>query len=133
MGDWSEQAKQIGAITLFVEDVAASKEFYEEIFCLPVHFEDQNSAVFRFGGTLVNLLNVGAAHQLSEPATVADRSAGSRFQFTIGVGNVDAVCDELARRGVTLLSGPKDRPWGIRTASFVDPGGHVWEVAQDLS
>jgi lactoylglutathione lyase len=22
-----------------------------------------------------------------------------------------------------------DRPWGIRTASFRDPGGHIWEVA----
>jgi uncharacterized glyoxalase superfamily protein PhnB len=23
-----------------------------------------------------------------------------------------------------------DRPWGIRTASFRDPGGHIWEIAQ---
>jgi uncharacterized glyoxalase superfamily protein PhnB len=22
-----------------------------------------------------------------------------------------------------------DRPWGIRTASFRDPGGHIWEIA----
>jgi uncharacterized glyoxalase superfamily protein PhnB len=48
------------------------------------------------------------------------------------VANVDNVCEELARRGVTLLNGPLDRPWGIRTASFVDPGGHIWEIAHDL-
>jgi lactoylglutathione lyase len=23
-----------------------------------------------------------------------------------------------------------DRPWGIRTASFRDPGGHIWEIAK---
>ena len=64
---------------------------------------------------------------------VADRHAGSRFQFTVGVDSLDAVCDELSRRGVTLLNGQMDRPWGIRTAGFLDPGGHIWEVAQDLS
>jgi hypothetical protein len=28
-----------------------------------------------------------------------------------------------------LLNGPIDRPWGIRTASFRAPGGHIWEIA----
>ncbi len=31
-----------------------------------------------------------------------------------------------------LLNGPVDRPWGMRTASFTDPGGHIWELAQSL-
>ncbi len=22
--------------------------------------------------------------------------------------------------------------WGVRTASFTDPGGHIWEVAQEV-
>jgi lactoylglutathione lyase len=64
---------------------------------------------------------------------VAGRDAGSRYQLTIGVDDADAVCAELARRGVTLLNGPLDRPWGLRTASFTDPGGHIWEIAQKLS
>jgi len=49
---------------------------------------------------------------------------------TIGVDDVDAMCAELAARGVTLLNGPMDRPWGIRTASFRDPAGHIWEIAR---
>ncbi len=40
-----------------------------------------------------------------------------------------AVCAELASRGVELLNGPMNRDWGIRTASFTDPDGHIWEVA----
>ena len=51
------------------------------------------------------------------------------MQFTLEVEDVDAMCAELATRGVTLLNGPIDRPWGIRTASFMDPGGHIWEIA----
>lgn len=119
----------ISAITLFVEDLHATTRFYREVFRLPVHFEDDESAVFKFEATLVNLLKTTAAGELIAPAAVADREAGSRLQLTIEVDDVDATCAELARRGVELLNGPMDRPWGIRTASFRDPGGHIWEIA----
>jgi len=126
-GTW---AKGIHAITLFVEDLGATKAFYREVFGLPVVFETDDSAVFRFGGTLVNLLAVASASELIEPAPVASAAAGARFQFTIEVEDVDAMCAELMRRGVELLNGPMDRPWGVRTASFRDPAGHIWEVAR---
>ncbi len=120
----------IGAITLFVDDLEAAKQFYREVFGLPVAFEDDTSTVFNFGNTLINLLKTTAARELIEPAAVASRDAGARLQFTIEVDDVDAMCAELAARGVQLLNGPMNRPWGIRTASFTDPGGHIWEIAQ---
>ncbi len=122
--------KGIGAITLFVEDLDETKRFYQEVFGLPVHFEDDASAVFKFGDTLINLLRATAAVELIAPAGVASPEAGSRLQLTIEVDDVDAMCADLARRGVKLLNGPMDRPWGIRTASFRDPGGHIWEIAK---
>ncbi len=120
----------ISAITVFVDDLATAKEFYRDVFGLPVKFEDDDSAVFDFGNTLINLLATTAARELIEPAAVADQGAGSRVQFTIEVDDVDAVCTALATRGVQLLNGPMDRPWGVRTASFRDPGGHIWEIAK---
>jgi catechol 2,3-dioxygenase-like lactoylglutathione lyase family enzyme len=125
-------AKSIDAITLFVEDLERSKLFYQDVFGLSVFFEDGNSAVFRFENTLINLLKIPAAIDLIKPAVVANPEAGSRFQFTIPVDDVDAACAELTARGVELLNGPMNRPWGIRTASFTDPGGHIWELAQPL-
>jgi len=125
-GAWPEA---IAAITLFVEDLEAAKRFYQEVFELPVVFEDDNSTVFRFGETLVNLLRTSEAPELVEPASVATPDAGVRFQFTLGVDDVDGRCKVLKERGVELLNGPMDRPWGIRTASFRDPGGHIWEIA----
>jgi catechol 2,3-dioxygenase-like lactoylglutathione lyase family enzyme len=119
----------IAAVTLFVEDLETAKRFYADVFRLPVHFEDDNSAVFRFGETLVNLLAVTEAPSLVAPASVAAPDSGVRFQFTLDVDDVDAMCADLEARGVELLNGPMDRPWGIRTASFRDPGGHVWEIA----
>ena len=96
---------------------------------MPAHFEDDNSAVFKFGPTLINLLMVEEAPELLAPARVATADAGSRIQLTIQVDDVDAMCGQLAERGVTLLNGPMDRPWGPRTASFQDPAGHIWEIA----
>jgi len=127
MGSWPGN---ISAITLFVEDLGATKAFYREVFGLPITFEDDDSAVFSFGNTLINLLRTSAAGELIEPAAVATPEAGSRFQFTINVDDVDTMCAELAARGVKLLNGPTDRPWGVRTASFRDPGGHIWEIAK---
>ena len=122
--------KRIDAITLFVEDLDAAKAFYRDVFGLPIHFENPDSAVFKFGETLINLLRVTNADELISPALVAPPSAGSRMVFTIGVDDVDAMCEMLATCGVELLNGPMDRPWGIRTASFVDPAGYIWEIAK---
>ena len=120
----------ISAITLFVEDLDAAKKFYREGFGLPVAFEDDDSAVFRFKNTLINLLKINAASELIEPAAVAAPQSGARSQLTIEVDDVDAMCEELTSRGVKLLNGPVDRPWGVRTASFSDPAGHIWEIAK---
>jgi catechol 2,3-dioxygenase-like lactoylglutathione lyase family enzyme len=119
----------ISAITLFVEDRDRAKQFYADVFGLPMVFEDDESVVFNFGNTLINLLTKTAAVSLIEPAAVGSGDAGSRMQFTIDVDDVDAMCAELTSRGVELLNGPMDRPWGIRTASFRDPAGHIWEIA----
>jgi lactoylglutathione lyase len=125
--------KSVGAITLFVEDLQRSKSFYQDVFDLPVVYEDENSTAFRFENMIVNLLEIPAARDLIDPAAVAGREAGSRFQLTIWVEDADAACAELAARGVGLLNGPMNREWGMRTASFTDPAGNIWEIARDLS
>jgi predicted enzyme related to lactoylglutathione lyase len=99
----------IGAITLFVEYVPAAKEFYRTVFRLPVHYEDADSAVFKFGDRLVNRLKATEAAELIEPEPVAPPNAGSRFQLTINVADVDATCAELERRGRPAPQRP-DRP-----------------------
>ena len=125
MASW---AHRIEAITLFAEDLPAMRAFYQSVFDLPVVFEDPHSVVFRLGETLINILAIAEAPGLIAPAPVAPQQSGNRYQFTIEVQDVDATCAELSRRGVTLLNGPMDRPWGIRTAAFRDPAGHIWEI-----
>ncbi len=120
----------ISAITFFVEDLEVMKQFCGKIFGLPLLFEDDDAAMYKIGTTHIKLLKMMAAEDLYEPATVASREAGHRFVLTLPVDDVDSMCKDLATRGVKLLNGPVDRPWGVRTASFIDPAGNIWEIAK---
>ena len=120
----------IEVVTLFVEDIAASKAFYGMVFEAEEVFGDAVSSVLQFDGAMINLLQADQAPELVTPVAVGVAGAGPRMMFTVRVDDVDAVCAELADKGVTLLNGPIDRPWGRRTAAFADPSGHVWEFAQ---
>ena len=119
----------IGALTLFVADLVPAKAFYETTFDAEKLFEDENSAVYRFENTLVNLLAEREAPGLIAPLPVG---SGARAQYTIWVEDCDAAVADLRTRGVEFLNGPQDRPWGQRTAAFSDPDAHVWEIAQRL-
>jgi lactoylglutathione lyase len=125
-------ATKLAGVTLVQEQLDEAKAFYSEVFELAAVFEDESNAVFKIGETVVHLLDVGAAPNLIGPGPVAAPSAGHRVQLAIQVDDVDDLCRQLAQRGVRILSGPMDRPWGIRTANFEDPGGHLWEVWTDL-
>jgi lactoylglutathione lyase len=129
----SESLKSVGAITMFIADRDRAKAFYEAVFDAESVYEDEQSVAFKFENMIVNLLVVSEAPGLIGPAVVAGQDAGSRFQLTIGVEDVDAVCKDLTGRGIELLNGPIDRPWGLRTAAFADPDGHIWEVAAEIT
>ena len=124
---------RVGAITMFVEDPERSKSFYERVFDASPVYQDENSVAFEFENTIVNLLKRPAAHELIGPAAVAGAEAGASYQLTVWVDDADAACAQLEERGVTLLNGPMNRAWGMRTAAFTDPDGHIWEVAQGIS
>jgi len=123
---------KLGVITLFVEDPKRSRTFYELAFEGRVVHEDDDSVVFGLENVLLNLLRRTQAAELVEPAGVAASDAGASVLYTIWVDDADATCQALRDKGVELLNGPLDRPWGVRTAAFADPDGYAWEIAQPL-
>jgi catechol 2,3-dioxygenase-like lactoylglutathione lyase family enzyme len=127
-----KELSRVEVMTLFVEDLPRTRSFYRDVFGLEVVFEDEFSSVLKLENFLINLLLTSRAHRLVEPTAVGGPAAGPRLLLTIKVDDADAICAQLARHGVPLLNGPVDRPWGRRTASFADPAGNIWEVAQDL-
>ena len=82
---------KIFAITLFAEDLPATKSFYQQVFGMDIEFEDEVSAVFNFGNidqSAERVRRPGAYR----PADVAPIDSGVRMQLTIPVDDVDDMC-----------------------------------------
>lgn len=62
----------IGAVTMFVEDLATCKTFYSKAFDLPVHDEDDDSVVF----VGVDEVDATAAQLVETPRHLAQRPDG---------------------------------------------------------
>jgi lactoylglutathione lyase len=126
-------ATQIDAITLFVEDPAASAEFYQRVFELEPKFGDANGTAFMLGEQFFFLTAAKSAPDMIAPLTAGEPGHGPRHVFAIIVPDVDAVGADLRAKGVTLINGPEDRSWGMRTLNFADPDGYVWEIATEMT
>ncbi len=124
-----DRAKQIFAVTLFVDDLAETERFYHEVFGMPLVHKDDDSVAYRFPNMVVNLLLASAAPELIEPARVGAPGTPARMMLTLEVDSVDDFAQHLRTLGVPILNGPLDRPWGPRTLTIADPSGHCWELS----
>jgi catechol 2,3-dioxygenase-like lactoylglutathione lyase family enzyme len=128
MAEWK---KQLFALNLPVGDLEQSKNFYQEVFGLLPLDEEEDLALFRLEDKFFALRREPAHPTVPADALLSLARQGVG-QFSIVVDDVDAVGAELESKGVTLISAPADRPWGMRTLAFADPGGYTWSIAQDL-
>jgi catechol 2,3-dioxygenase-like lactoylglutathione lyase family enzyme len=123
---------QLGAINLIVADLQRSTAFYQEVFGVPAQHQDDDTTMFRFDDTYVFLQRDPARRDaVSDDVLRLARSGVG--QFVTFVDDADAVREGLDQLGVRVIDGPADRPWGMRTMTFADPGGYTWEVAQRLN
>lgn len=73
---------ELEVVTLFVEDVAAARTFYVDVLGTEVIFGDEGSCVVRLSNLMINLLGIGNAPELVEPASVGGPAAGARALYT---------------------------------------------------
>jgi catechol 2,3-dioxygenase-like lactoylglutathione lyase family enzyme len=126
----SAAIKEVGTIILFVEDLQRSKVFYHEVLGLDVGFEDDDSIGFEISGVTFIVVQVDRGRiQLEGEPTATASAAATGFLITF-TDDVEALYADLVERKIQFFQKPTDRPWGMRTACFKDPDGHVWEIAQ---
>jgi lactoylglutathione lyase len=118
----------LGHVIVYVSDLAASVAFYRDVAGLDHRFTDAGYAEFATGPTRFALYERRRAEWLTDhPVT-----PGPGAEVVLLVPDVDAVATGLRDRGIPLLSGPADRPWGHRTLHVADPDGFVVEFAQEI-
>jgi lactoylglutathione lyase len=101
----------IGVIKPFCEDLAAVKDFYQEVLGLSLIMEDETSVMFEMCETAIIFTTQQTSAELVAPRRIASPDAGSRKCVTIAVPDVDAVCAEPTGKGVQVLGGPANRSW----------------------
>jgi catechol 2,3-dioxygenase-like lactoylglutathione lyase family enzyme len=110
----------IAEIALFTDDVASVAAFYRDLIGDSPVASWPGGAVFAAGSTKLLLHERSAALQDGPP---------NEDHYALAVTQLDATCDELRSRGLTLLVEPRDYPWG-RSAYLRDPDGRLVELAE---
>ncbi len=127
----------ITLLTLAVDDLERAVRFYRDGLGLPTkgivgtEFEHGAVAFFQLqpGLKLAVWPRESLAHDTGIPM-----GARSATEFTIGhnVGSreeVDALMEQAARAGATIVKPAGDAFWGGYSGYFQDPDGHLWEIA----
>ncbi len=122
--------RSIDYTVIFARQMAAMREFYGKTLGFPLHRELSPRWVeFRVGSTLLALTEHGARFD-DPPPPVGVLSL--RLAFRVAPGEVERCAEVLRERGVTIISGPTDQPFGHRTLFFRDPDGNVLEIYAEI-
>lgn len=128
--------QRISLVTLGVEDVAASRRFYERLGWRASGPSHDGVAFFQAGGMVLSLY--GRADLAADAGIEAPARTGGESPAFTGVAlahnvrrreEVAPLLDAAEAAGGRIVRPARDAPWGGHSGYFADPDGHLWEVA----
>ena len=106
----SSRIRSIAYIRIKVKNLKESVNYYQDVIGLDKINEWQTGAIFDVGGVSLGL------------------ELGAEPEICLLVDDVDKAYQSLKDRGAKFLTEPKDQPWGVRNATFVDPDGKKYVI-----
>lgn len=123
---------RISMITLGVEDIEKSVEFYQKGLGFPKIDSQPTVAFFNLNGTWLGLYG---KKDLAKDAHVSpDGSGFNCFALAHNLATekeVDKIFNEALLAGAVGVKKPQKVFWGGYSGYFKDPDGHLWEVAHN--
>jgi catechol 2,3-dioxygenase-like lactoylglutathione lyase family enzyme len=122
---------RLEGLTLAVEDVARSVEFYGRKLGLDIEANRGPAfALIRVGGPSGGTIGLLSA-DLPEAAAAKSmtREQRSAIQVELSTDNLDALYEQLKLRGIRFHRPPTNMPWE-RSMQTYDPDGYTVEFAQ---
>ncbi|MDR0198401.1 MAG: glyoxalase/bleomycin resistance/dioxygenase family protein [Methanomassiliicoccaceae archaeon] len=115
-------------VAIAVDDVNASRKFYEDIFGMDL-FQDYGICVAFAGGLSLQqefdrLVGVPKDKMIK---------GSNNMELYFEEDDLDAFLKKLENYpGINYLHSVKEQPWGQRTIRFYDPDRHIIEVGENL-
>ncbi len=112
---------------VFVRDLAQAEAFYARTLALPLRAggASQGFCLFAPGNTQL-IVEAVAADAPDDEQVLVGRFTGLSF----AVPSVEVTYRDLLARGVRFTEAPELQPWGGVLATFQDPDGNVFQLAQ---
>lgn len=115
---------------IFARQMSAMREFYGTTLGFPLHRALGTQWVeFRVGSNLLALTQRGALFDDPSPPVGV---LTLQLAFRVSPAEVASCAATLVERGVKIISGPTDQPFGHRTLFFRDPDGNVLEIFAEI-
>ena len=123
--------QRVSLITLGVADLDRARDFYAKLGWTPV--PSPPSVVFyQLEGMVLGLFPLEPmAEDQGRPGTKLETGALALAQNFPDRSSVDAAYEAALDAGATVLKAPEDVFWGGYSGQYMDPDGHVWEVAHN--
>lgn len=126
--------QRVSLITIGVADLARARTFYVSGLGWKPVFENDTVVFFQLNGVIAGLFPLD---ELAKDASYPlDRlgTGGMALAFnTRSREEVDALLSVAKRAGATVSAPAAEKVWGGYGGYFVDPDGHLWEVAWNPS
>jgi len=119
---------------LYVRGASAGIDFYKNVFGAAeiVRMAGPDGRIMhaelKIGDSIVMLADENPHMGMFSPQTVGGFSKGLHLY----VENVDAVVKKMTDNGAKILRPIKNQFYGDRSASLLDPFGHMWSVATHI-
>src|SRR5215510_12904148 len=122
--------RSIDYTVIFARQMGPMREFYGTTLGFPLHKELSPYWVeFRVGSNLLVLTEHG--RRFDDPAPPVG-TLSLQLAFRVAPGEVASCAAALVERGVRIIAGPTDQPFGHRTLFFRDPDGNVLEIYAEI-
>ncbi len=122
--------RSIDYTVIYARQMPEMRAFYGTTLGFPLHRElSPRWLEFRVGSNLLALTQHGG--RFNDPALPVG-ALSLQLAFRVAPSEVASCAAVLQERGVAIISGPTDQPFGHRTLFFRDPDGNVLEIYAEI-
>ena len=117
---------------IFVQDIAVSRRFYEELLGQAVEMDFGPSVDLQDG---FNLWQIDHAFQTvyARAPDTAERLRQGNHELHFETADAKALSDRLSQAGVEFVHPLREMPWGKRIFRVRDPDGHTVAVGEPMT